>query len=62
MKVLPVSVFTLSAFYANLAHAHPGPTTAGHLLEHLVLALALGLPAILLLRHLLPRWLGQRKD
>ncbi|MCG7957899.1 MAG: hypothetical protein B6D70_06200 [gamma proteobacterium symbiont of Stewartia floridana] len=55
MKTLGLLVFSLLALFSSAAMAHHSPASMEHLVEHLLLMLAIGLPLFFGFRYLLKR-------
>ncbi|MCG8098158.1 MAG: hypothetical protein AB2729_12825 [Candidatus Thiodiazotropha taylori] len=55
MKTLGLLVFSLLALFSSTAMAHHSPASMEHLVEHLLLMLAIGLPLFFGFRYLLKR-------
>ena len=59
MKTLGLLVFSLLALFSSAAMAHHSPASMEHLVEHLLLMLAIGLPLFFGFKYLLKR---KRRD
>ncbi len=55
MKTLGLLIFSLLTLFSSAAPAHHSPASTEHLVEHLLLMLAIGLPLFFGFRHLLKR-------
>ncbi|MCG7897470.1 MAG: hypothetical protein N0C88_17840 [Candidatus Thiodiazotropha lotti] len=55
MKNLGLLVFSLLALFSSAAMAHHSPASMEHLVEHLLLMLAIGLPLFFGFKYLLKR-------
>ncbi|MBV2091126.1 MAG: hypothetical protein K1566_01360 [Candidatus Thiodiazotropha sp. (ex. Lucinisca nassula)] len=55
MKTLGLLVFSLLALFSSAAMAHHSPASMEHLVEHLLLMLAIGLPLFFGFKYLLKR-------
>ncbi|MES9861727.1 MAG: hypothetical protein ABW157_04945 [Candidatus Thiodiazotropha sp. LLP2] len=53
MKNLGMLYITLLALYSSTAMAHHGPSSIGHLIEHTLIMLAIGIPLFYGFRYLL---------
>ena len=59
MKTLGMLYLSLLALFSTAALAHHGPVSTDHLIEHMLLALATGLPLLYGLKRLLS---NKRRD